>query len=111
MGNVGDGVYTDGVDAFMHASVDDEIVSRGSSGKGMMVIESLDSKPYDEVKIQEPSSLGVGQVLTSEGNRVKETNRLSNPSDIREDNAVGDRKRRISVDPRRVTRRCWIGST
>jgi hypothetical protein len=35
----------------------------------------------------------VDQVLTSEGNRVKVYNRLSNPSDIREDNAVVDRKK------------------
>jgi hypothetical protein len=38
----------------MRASADDEIVSRGSSGKGMMVVESLDSKPNDEVKIKNP---------------------------------------------------------
>ena len=50
-----------------------------------MVVESLDSKPNDEVKMQEPS-LGVDQVLASEDNRV-------NPSDIREDNAVVDRKK------------------
>ena len=40
-------VDDDGGDMLMRTSVDDEIVSRGSSGKGMMVVESLDSKPYE----------------------------------------------------------------
>ena len=35
--NVDDDGYTSGVDALMRASADDEIVSRGSSGKGMMM--------------------------------------------------------------------------
>ena len=57
---VGDGVYTDGVGAFMHASMGDEIGSHGSSGKGAMVIDSLvgaDSNTNDDVNIHtEPST-------------------------------------------------------